>query len=123
MPDTDYYSLLGVDRSADAAAIKASYRKIAMECHPDRHGGCTDKEARFKQVSEAYEVLKDPQKRAAYDRFGHAAFANGGGAGFNGDFSDFMSDIFDNFFGDGRGGAQRGRGGGTPGRERGSDLR
>src|SRR5687767_13473819 len=103
MPDTDYYSLLGVDPGADAAAIKASYRKIAMECHPDRHGGCTDKEARFKQVSEAYEVLKDPQKRAAYDRFGKAAFQNGGGGGgFGGGGQGFgaFADIFDNIFGE-----------------------
>src|SRR3990170_934822 len=102
MPDTDYYSLLGVDRSADAAAVKAAYRKIAMECHPDRHGGCTDKEARFKQVSEAYEVLKDPQKRAAYDRFGKAAFQNGGGGGFGGGAQGFgaFADIFDNIFGE-----------------------
>ena len=65
MAETDFYQLLGLDRGADAAAIKASYRKIAMECHPDRNAGCGDSEARFKQVSEAYEVLKDPQKRAS----------------------------------------------------------
>ena len=81
MAETDYYQLLGVDRGADAAAIKSAYRQLAMECHPDRHGGCTDKEATFKAISEAYDVLKDPQKRAAYDRFGHAAFQNGGGGG------------------------------------------
>ena len=78
MADTDFYQLLGVDRGADAAAIKAAYRREAMECHPDRHGGCTEKEAHFKAISQAYEVLKDPQKRAAYDRFGSAAFQNGG---------------------------------------------
>ncbi len=102
MAETDYYSMLGVDRGADAAAIKASYRRIAMECHPDRHGGCSDKEAHFKAVSEAYEVLKDPQKRAAYDRFGHAAFQNGGGAGFGGAGQGFdgFSDIFSSIFGD-----------------------
>ncbi len=104
MAESDFYSLLEVDRGADAAAIKASYRKIAMECHPDRHGGCTDKEARFKAVSEAYEVLKDPQKRAAYDRFGHAAFQNnggGGGAGFGGGQGfDGFSDIFSSIFGE-----------------------
>ena len=105
MVETDYYSLLGVDRGADAATIKASYRRIAMECHPDRHGGCSDKEAHFKAISEAYDVLKDPQKRAAYDRFGHAAFKNGnggggpfggGGQGFDG-FSDIFSSIFGEF--------------------------
>jgi len=101
--ETDYYQLLGVQRGADDGAIKAAYRKAAMECHPDRHGGCTDKEARFKAISQAYDVLKDPQKRAAYDRFGHAAFQNGGGggdpfaeAGFNG-FSDIFSSIFGEF--------------------------
>ncbi len=82
MVDSDFYTLLEVERTADDKAIKASYRRLAMECHPDRHGGCTDKEARFKAISEAYDCLKDPQKRAAYDRFGHAAFQNGGaGAG------------------------------------------
>jgi len=99
--ETDFYQLLGVDRGADAAAIKASYRKIAMECHPDRNAGCTNSEARFKQVSEAYEVLKDPQKRAAYDRFGHAAFQNGGGNGFGGRQGfEGVSDIFSSIFGD-----------------------
>ena len=101
--ETDYYELLGVDRGADAAAIKSAYRREAMECHPDRHGGCTEKEAHFKAISQAYEVLKDPQKRAAYDRFGHAAFQNGGGGadpfaagGFDG-FSDIFSSIFGEF--------------------------
>src|SRR6478735_7556046 len=102
---TDYYELLGVARGADDKTIKAAYRKLAMDCHPDRHGGCTDKEAHFKAISQAYDVLKDPQKRAAYDRFGHAAFENGGGgaggnpfgsAGFEG-FSDIFSSIFGEF--------------------------
>ena len=103
MQKVDYYDLLGVDRAADPAAIKAAYRKIAMECHPDRTGGCKDNEARFKSISEAYECLKDPQKRAAYDRFGHAAFQNGangndpfGNGGFDG-FSDIFSSIFGEF--------------------------
>ena len=104
MAETDFYQMLGVDRAADAAAIKASYRRLAMECHPDRHGGCTDKEATFKAISEAYDVLKDPQKRAAYDRFGHAAFQNGGGAGggFGGGGQGFdgFSDIFSSIFGE-----------------------
>ena len=77
--EQDYYDLLGVQRGADEAAIKAAYRRLAKECHPDRHNGCRDQEARFKAISEAYDVLKDPQKRAAYDRFGKAAFQNGGG--------------------------------------------
>ncbi|HVF36358.1 MAG TPA: molecular chaperone DnaJ [Sphingomicrobium sp.] len=102
---TDYYELLGVARTADDKAIKAAYRRQAMDCHPDRHGGCSNKEAHFKAISEAYDVLKDPQKRAAYDRFGHAAFQNGmngqgpfggGGAGFEG-FSDIFSSIFGEF--------------------------
>jgi len=103
MAETDFYNLLEVDRGADAAAIKSSYRRLAMECHPDRHGGCTDKEARFKAISEAYDVLKDPQKRAAYDRFGHAAFQNGGaGGGFGGGGQGFegFSDIFSSIFGE-----------------------
>src|SRR5213082_28747 len=102
MVEQDYYELLGIQRGADEAAIKAAYRRLAKECHPDRHNGCRDQEARFKAVSEAYDVLKDPQKRAAYDRFGKAAFQNGGGpdpfgsAGFEG-FSDIFSTIFGDF--------------------------
>ena len=101
---TDYYELLGVPRNSDERTIKAAYRRMAMDCHPDRHGGCSDKEAHFKALNEAYDVLKDPQKRAAYDRFGHAAFQNGGaggpfggaGGGFEG-FSDIFSSIFGEF--------------------------
>src|SRR5215213_3895683 len=101
MAEADYYELLGVQRGADDAAIKAAYRRLAKECHPDRHGGCTNQEARFKEISEAYECLKDPQKRAAYDRFGKAAFQNGGdpfggSRGFDG-FSDIFSSIFGEF--------------------------
>jgi len=122
MVETDYYQLLQVERTADPATIKSAYRKLAMECHPDRNGGCTDAEAKFKALSQAYECLKDPQKRAAYDRFGHAAFngQNGfGGAGAQ-DFGSF-ADIFDNIFGEFMGGAQQGRGRGNV--LRGSDLR
>src|SRR6476619_6569765 len=118
MVEHDYYELLGIQRGADDAAIKAAYRRLAKECHPDRHNGCAQQEARFKAVSEAYEVLKDPQKRAAYDRFGHAAFRNGGGdpfaeGGFNG-FSDIFSTIFGEFM-DPRGARQNAA--------RGADLR
>ena len=120
MVETDYYQLLQVDRAADPATIKAAYRKLAMECHPDKHSGCKEQEAKFKAINEAYDCLKDPQKRAAYDRFGHAAFRNGGGnGGFNGaqDFAGF-ADIFDSMFGDVFGKAAR-RGNVL----RGSDLR
>jgi molecular chaperone DnaJ len=101
MVEQDYYDLLGVARGADDAAIKAAYRRLAKEHHPDRKNGCKESEARFKAINEAYDVLKDPQKRAAYDRFGRAAFQNGGGdpfgdAGFNG-FSDIFSTIFGEF--------------------------
>src|SRR3982750_4432505 len=102
MVEQDYYDLLGIQRGADEAAIKAAYRRMAKEHHPDRKNGCKESEARFKAISEAYDVLKDPQKRAAYDRFGRAAFQNGGNgdpfadAGFNG-FSDIFSTIFGDF--------------------------
>ena len=103
MVEQDFYDLLGVQRGADDAAIKAAYRRMAKECHPDRHNGCSEQAERFKAINEAYDVLKDPQKRAAYDRFGKAAFQNGGGghdpfgeAGFNG-FSDIFSTIFGEF--------------------------
>jgi molecular chaperone DnaJ len=102
MVEQDYYELLGVPRGAEDAVIKAAYRRLAKEHHPDRHNGCSDKEAQFKAINEAYDILKDPQKRAAYDRFGKAAFQNGGGgdpfaeAGFNG-FSDIFSSIFGEF--------------------------
>ena len=75
----DYYQLLGIQRGADEAAIKAAYRRLAKECHPDTKNGCKESEAQFKAINEAYDVLKDPQKRAAYDRFGKSAFQNGGG--------------------------------------------
>lgn len=118
MLDTDYYELLQVERTADEKTIKTAYRRIAMECHPDRNPGCKDSEARFKAVSQAYDCLKDPQKRAAYDRFGHAAFQNGGAGAGPQDFSSF-SDIFENIFGEFMGG----QGGRRTNVLRGSDLR
>jgi len=123
MSKADFYELLGVGRDADEKAVKAAFRKLAMQFHPDRNPGDHTAEIKFKEVNAAYECLKDPQKRAAYDRFGHAAFENGGGgpAGFSGDFTASMSDIFDNIFGDFMGGGRRGTS--RSGRERGSDLR
>jgi molecular chaperone DnaJ len=120
--EIDYYELLEVSRDADDGVLKSSYRKLAMKYHPDRNPGDAAAEARFKQISEAYDCLKDPQKRAAYDRYGHAAFQNGGagaGGGFQGgaDFGDF-GDIFESIFGNAFGG-----GGGRQQARRGADLR
>ena len=123
MAKRDYYETLGISRDADDAAIKSAFRRLAKEYHPDRNPGDQSAEIKFKEVNAAYECLKDPQKRAAYDRFGHAAFENGGPAGFNGDFGASMSDIFDNIFGDFMGGGAGRRGGGGAARMRGSDLR
>jgi molecular chaperone DnaJ len=115
--DVDFYELLEVDRGADDATIKSSYRRLAMRYHPDKNPGCQDSEARFKAINQAYDCLKDPQKRAAYDRFGHEAFQNGGmgGAGAQG-FGDF-GDIFESIFGSAFGG------GGRQQARRGADLR
>ena len=119
----DFYEVLGGARTADEKALKAAFRKLAMQFHPDRNPGDEAAEVKFREVSAAYECLKDPQKRAAYDRFGHAAFENGGGPGFNGDFAASMSDIFDNIFGFGdMMGGRRGPSQGG-GREAGADLR
>jgi molecular chaperone DnaJ len=115
-----YYEVLGVERGATDTDLKGAYRKLAMKLHPDKNPGDTDCEVRFKEVAEAYEVLKDGDKRAAYDRFGHAAFEQGGGHGFGADFASTFADIFDDFFGMGGGARRGGRG---SGRERGADLR
>jgi molecular chaperone DnaJ len=118
-----YYEVLGVERAATDSDLKSAYRKLAMKLHPDKNPGDTDCEVRFKEVNEAYEVLKDGDKRAAYDRFGHAAFEQGNGAahGFGADFATTFADIFDDFFGMGGAGGRRGARG--SGRERGADLR
>ncbi len=115
-----YYETLEVERTADESKLKAAFRKLAMKWHPDKNPGDATSEVRFKEINEAYEVLKDGDKRAAYDRFGHAAFeqgAGGGGPGFGAGFASSFSDIFEDLFGMA---GQRGRGGG---RERGADLR
>ena len=109
----DYYEVLGVDKNADDAALKKAYRALAKKYHPDVNPGDTEAEKKFKEASEAYAILSDPEKRRQYDQFGHAAFEQGGGAGgfggfdFNSmDFSDIFGDIFGDFFG---GGSRRGR--------------
>jgi molecular chaperone DnaJ len=124
MAKQDYYATLGVGRDAGGEDLKKAYRKLAMQYHPDRNPGDRQAEARFKEISEAYDILKDEQKRAAYDRYGHAAFEQGGGGGgFNAGF-DFSSggglnDIFDQMFGEFMGG-RRGGGGRT---RAGNDIR
>lgn len=122
MSKRDYYETLGVARDADEKQLKSAFRKMAMKYHPDRNPDDPAAEAAFKDVNEAYEVLKDGDKRAAYDRYGHAAFENGmggGAGGFNQDFGASMSDIFDDLFGDFMGGGRRSASSQT----RGSDLR
>src|SRR6516164_9231040 len=107
----DYYEALGVARSADTAEIKSAFRKLAMEHHPDRNGGCEQAAGRFKELNEAYSILSDPDKRAAYDRFGHAGlngmggFGAGAGPGFsnvNDIFSEVFGDVFGEMFNQGR---------------------
>ncbi len=105
MAKKDYYEILGVDKSCDDKTLKSAFRKLAKEYHPDHNAGKPEAEARFKEISEAYERLKNPESRAAYDRYGHAAFDGGGGrgnysGGFDGNFSSAFSDIFNDFFGD-----------------------
>ncbi|VXC81392.1 molecular chaperone DnaJ [Sphingomonas sp. AX6] len=116
----DYYELLGCSRDADGATLKSAYRKLAIKYHPDKNGGCKEHEAKFKAVSEAYDVLRDPQKRALYDRYGHAGVNGQGGHAGAQDFGGF-SDIFESVFGEFMGGGRAG--GGRAGPRRGADLR
>ena len=120
MADKDFYEILGVQKNASDDEIKKSYRKLAMKHHPDRNKDDKEAERKFKEAAAAYEILKDPEKRSAYDQYGHDAFRQGGmggGQGF-GDFSGGFSDIFEEFFGGGFGGSSRQRG-----PQRGNDLR
>ena len=119
----DYYEILGVSRTCDGAELKSAFRKLAMQHHPDKNPGCTQSEGRFKELNEAYSILSDPQKRAAYDRFGHAG-VNGGGAGGPGqagfgDIHDIFNEVFGDAFGDMFGGGRRQK----SGPQRGQDLR
>jgi molecular chaperone DnaJ len=128
MSKADYYKVLGVEKTASADELKKAYRSMAMKYHPDRNPNDKTAEQKFKEINEAYDVLKDEQKKAAYDRFGHAAFENMGGGSrggheySNADFSDIFGDLFGDFMG-----ANRGSGGGSAGgnaqRARGADLR
>ncbi len=118
----DYYEILGVDRSCEPDGLKVAFRKQAMEHHPDRNGGCEEASGRFKEINEAYSILSDPQKRAAYDRFGHAGLNGGGGGGPQSHdaqdiFNEVFGDVFGDMFGGRRGGQQR------SGPARGQDLR
>ncbi len=135
MAKRDFYEILGVGRNADEKELKAAYRKLAKQFHPDANPGDKTVDHKFKEINEAYDVLKDPQKKAAYDRFGHQAFEGGigggrgagGGAGFGPEFTSSMSDIFEDLFGVSMGGARRRRRGaggrGASGAARGADLR
>lgn len=117
MSKRDYYEVLGVGKDADEKEIKKAYRRVAMKHHPDRNPDDKSSEGKFKEASEAYEVLSDGNKRAAYDQYGHAGVENSGGGGFGGgSFSDIFGDVFGDIFGGGGGGRRRGP-------QRGSDLR
>jgi molecular chaperone DnaJ len=122
MSKRDFYEILGVDKGADAKEVKRAYRKLAMKYHPDRNPDDKDADAKFKEATEAYEILSDEQKRGAYDQYGHAGVdgsaGQGGFGGGNGNFSDIFGDVFGDIFGGGGGGR-----GGRNGPQRGSDLK
>ena len=121
MSKRDYYDVLGCQKGAPVSELKSAYRKLAMELHPDRNPGDHSSEGKFKEINEAYDILKDDQKRAAYDRFGHAAFEHGQGNGQGGnpfDFAGSFADVFEDIFGEMMGGGGRGRR-----QNRGGDLR
>ena len=119
MSKKDYYDVLGVSRDSDASSLKSAYRKLAMKYHPDKNPGDSNAEKKFKEVSEAYEILSNSEKRQAYDQYGHDAFNQAGGSGFSDGFSGFgnFSDIFEDFFGDIGGRQSRQR------EQRGQDLK
>jgi molecular chaperone DnaJ len=131
MAKRDFYDVLGLKKGADEKELKGAYRNLAKKLHPDANPGDKTADGKFKELNEAYDILKDPQKKAAYDRFGHQAFENGrgggaGGPGFGQEFNSSMSDIFEDLFGDfmgGQRGGQRGQKRGGNGAQRGSDLR
>src|SRR5215475_11403342 len=114
----DYYEVLGVSRSCGDEDLKKAYRKLALKYHPDKNPGDKEAEERFKEIGEAYQILADPERRARYDRFGHAAFEQGGFGGFDfgAGFEDILGDLFGDFFGTGR------RRGGRSRTRRGQDL-
>tara|TARA_Y100000590_G_scaffold83785_1_gene93436 strand:+ start:19396 stop:20532 length:1137 start_codon:yes stop_codon:yes gene_type:complete len=120
MAERDYYEILGVSRNSSDAEVKKSYRKLAMKFHPDKNRGDKEAEKKFKEINEAYDVLKDPQKKSSYDQFGHAAFKQGGMGGAQGGFGDFsggFGDIFEEFFGSGFGSQGSSRRGPRPGND------
>ena len=126
MSKADYYQALGVERDVSEADLKKAYRKLAMQYHPDKNPDDEVAEQKFKELSEAYHILSDKEKRAAYDQFGHAAFENGsgagaGGPGFDFDFRSGFADVFDDLFGEFMGGGRRSGGRRAP--NRGADLR
>ena len=118
MSQRDYYEILSVERTCTEVELKTAFRKSAMQHHPDRNPGDPQAEVRFKECNEAYSILSDPQKRAAYDRFGHAGVQQGGGGGFQGDPADIFGSVFGDVFGEMFGGGRR-----SNGPARGQDLR